>query len=334
MPDIYGTAKEVEKGISQPSARRRLRDKIKQFNLRVGYYRTKREAKKRFFGKGKRQYLPFSFYRKVRKEPYSTDEDYVYGSIFRPSLDDENGLPVQDLSAPKIIDLTDKQELELEIRLGGGKVTTVKIVNASDRRRLLDAVVQLGDTAAESKFKKGHVRKKRDLGRMFGFGFNWDNLKLYSTCRDLATQEIIKNVCSHAEELFFDHFPSELWEILGSEAAQGRIEIEGMGLVGSKIMLSVDLVNSCHLDVNDKSRSVAIWVESIPGSTENWYFILPYVSFRGSCGVAIKLFHGCAISWDATVLYHCSTFSKNAQGGHAYGCMFGSCVGRDTFEVE
>ena len=209
-------------------------------------------------------------------------------------------------------------------------------MNVAYESKLVDAVVKLGNAAAapNTKFEEGHVRKWKDLGRMFGFGYNWKNVDFYTTSRDPDTQGIIEEVAAHGADFLLEHFSAELHEILSAESEDGRHPIDIMGLIGSKIMLSVDLVNSCHLDINDKSRSVAIWVESIPGSTENWYFILPHVSFRGSCGVVIKLFHGCAISWDATVLYHCSTFSKNAQGGHAYGCMFGSCVGTNDAEAE
>ena len=336
LPDIYGTKAEVTKSVNvnKPQFRERLRNKIKALRLCAECYRT-RVIKTGLFEKNQRRYLPYSFYNKVRNGTYSNDAPYVYGSLFCPSVGDTNALPAPDLTAPKIIDMTDKQELELKIHLGDGKFTIVKIVNASCRTELVNAVVRLGnDAAANTNFEKGHVRKMRDLGRMFRFGYNWKNNDFYPTCRGLDTQGIIKEVAGHVTELLLDHFRSDLLEILSAENEEGRHPIDIMRLLGSKIMLSVDLVNSCHLDIFDKSRSVAIWTESIPGSTENWYFILPYVSFRGSCGVAIKLFHGCSISWDARVLYHCSTFTNNSQHGHAYGCMFGSCAGSAGSQSE
>jgi hypothetical protein len=339
LPDIFGTKKEVEKSITKPTFRERLRRKITQFCLRARSYKIRRGKANIYFGTGKRHYVPFTFYKQVRKDTdtdtNNNNEAYVYGSPYCPSVDDIDGLPTPDSTAPKIIDMTYKQELNLEIHLGDLIFTTVKIVNASSRTGIIDAVVRLGNAAAaNTKFKDGHVRKRKDLGRMYGFGFNWKNKDFYPTCRDPATQEIMKDVASHATDLLLEYFPSELHEIIAAESDEGRDPIEILGLIGSKIMLSVNLVNASHLDVNDKSRSVAIWVESVPGSTENWYFILPNVSFRGSCGVAIKLFHGCMICWDATALYHCSTFSTNMQGGHAYGCMFGSCVGTNDAEAE
>ncbi|KAI2509330.1 hypothetical protein MHU86_5083 [Fragilaria crotonensis] len=41
--------------------------------------------------------------------------------------------------------------------------------------------------------------------------------------------------------------------------------------------VSVDLSNSTHYDVNDASQGFSIWTEDEPGSTRNWFFILPNV---------------------------------------------------------
>ncbi|KAI2492939.1 hypothetical protein MHU86_21617 [Fragilaria crotonensis] len=39
--------------------------------------------------------------------------------------------------------------------------------------------------------------------------------------------------------------------------------------------LSINLANSSHFDVNDASQGFTIWTEDYPGSTEDWYFVLP-----------------------------------------------------------
>ena len=58
-----------------------------------------------------------------------------------------------------------------------------------------------------------------------------------------------------------------------------------------------------------------MWLEDIPGTGTNWYLILPNVcgvrpDGTPFCGVAIKLHHGVAISFDGRVVRHCTTVSK------------------------
>jgi len=58
-----------------------------------------------------------------------------------------------------------------------------------------------------------------------------------------------------------------------------------------------------------------LWTEEVPGCGENWYFVLPNVhgmrpdgrtKFHG---MAVKLGHGVAISWDGRVIRHCTSVS-------------------------
>jgi hypothetical protein len=79
--------------------------------------------------------------------------------------------------------------------------------------------------------------------------------------------------------------------------------------------MSVNLGNSSHFDVHDASQGFAVWTEEVPGSGENWFFVLPNVhglktdgvtKFRG---MAVKLGHGVAISWDGRVIRHCTSVS-------------------------
>jgi hypothetical protein len=84
--------------------------------------------------------------------------------------------------------------------------------------------------------------------------------------------------------------------------------------VGYTIDMSVDLGNSSHYDVHDASQGFSVWTEEHPGVAKGWYFILPNVYGRrldGSsfAGVAIKLHHGTAISWDGRVVRHCTSIT-------------------------
>jgi hypothetical protein len=102
--------------------------------------------------------------------------------------------------------------------------------------------------------------------------------------------------------------------------------------VGYTIDMSVNLGNASHFDVHDASQGFAVWTEDVPGHGENWFFVLPNVhglkpdgvtKFRG---MAVKLGHGVAISWDGRVVRHCTSVS------HPDGMEYGR-VGevRDSF---
>jgi hypothetical protein len=85
--------------------------------------------------------------------------------------------------------------------------------------------------------------------------------------------------------------------------------------VGYTIDMSVNLGNSSHFDVHDASQGFSVWTEDVPGCGANWFFVLPNVhglkpdgvsKFRG---LAVKLGHGVAISWDGRVIRHCTSVS-------------------------
>jgi hypothetical protein len=84
--------------------------------------------------------------------------------------------------------------------------------------------------------------------------------------------------------------------------------------VGYTIDTSVNLGNSSHFDVHDASQSYSVWLEEMLGRGANWCFVLPNVygtkpdgkPFRG---MAVKLAHGVAISWDGRVIRHCTSVS-------------------------
>lgn len=84
--------------------------------------------------------------------------------------------------------------------------------------------------------------------------------------------------------------------------------------VGYTIDMSVNLGNTSHYDVHDASQGFSVWTEEHPGVAKDWYFIMPNVHGRrldGSsfAGVAIKLHHGTAISWDGRVVRHCTSIT-------------------------
>jgi hypothetical protein len=78
--------------------------------------------------------------------------------------------------------------------------------------------------------------------------------------------------------------------------------------------MSCNLGSGSHYNVHNALQGFTVWTEERPGLAENGYFILSNVHRRrldGSSfdGVAIKLFHGAAISWDGRVVRHCTSIT-------------------------
>jgi hypothetical protein len=83
-------------------------------------------------------------------------------------------------------------------------------------------------------------------------------------------------------------------------------------LVGYTVNMSVDLGNLPHFDVHNASQGFAVLTEEVPDCGKNRCIVLPTVhglnpdgvtKFRG---IAVKLGHGVAISWEGWVIRHCT----------------------------
>ena len=116
-------------------------------------------------------------------------------------------------------------------------------------------------------------------------------------------------------------FPDVLAVIQDAEGDTGLSPVSSMGepgnmlRVGFTIDMSVDLGNSSHYDVGDVSQGFSVWTEEVPGLASNWYFVMPNLYGIGNDGnpfngMAVKLHHGTAISWDSRVIRHCTSLTS------------------------
>jgi hypothetical protein len=114
-----------------------------------------------------------------------------------------------------------------------------------------------------------------------------------------------------------DNFRNQLREKLRKKLRKEMEMLEHRRRVGYTIDMSINLGNSSHFDVNNASQAFSVWLEEIVGHGENWYFVLPNVygvrleqgKRIGFQGMAVKLGHGVAISWDGRKIRHCMTAS-------------------------
>ena len=165
-----------------------------------------------------------------------------------------------------------------------------------------------------------------DNGYMYTYGFH--NIKLgdYKSMKD--DNNLTREYCIEMKRVLNEHFPDVIKNIITEERKQGLMPNENMGGqygISSSCIISEDLVNSPHFDL-DISHGVSIFNESIPGKAKDWNFLLPNVmkDNDGNRGIAIRLFHGCCISWDGHEIYHCTGLRDKGNENHVYGNFFGA----------
>lgn len=138
------------------------------------------------------------------------------------------------------------------------------------------------------------------------------------------------------------YFPQVYSVIRHKESDSGLKPVEPMdGIdgqrVGYTIDMSVDLGNASHFDLHDASQGYSVWTEELRGRGENWFFVMPnlhgkHPDGKPFAGVAIRLTHGIAISWDGRIIRHCTSLSEpegpdgkrvgageGGHGNHLYG---------------
>ena len=103
----------------------------------------------------------------------------------------------------------------------------------------------------------------------------------------------------------------------GDSGLQPVVPMDGEGglRVGYTIDMSVDLGNASHFDVHDASQGFSLWTEEFPGRGSNWYFVMPNLhgmrpDGTAFSGLAVRLTHGVAISWDGRVIRRCTSLSQ------------------------
>ena len=221
-------------------------------------------------------------------------------------------------------------DFDLNIRLPFDKnsLLQIRLVAPDDSGSpdyLVRAAIDLGQELMRG---PGNSRgtKVGDIGAMHAVGIK--SAKTKETFVSTKTVEKkVKKVSTLMRHWMEDNMKEVLLDILTADKGMGVAKVlpympEGPS---SRMVVSVNLGNAAHIDNGDTSTSVALWVEEKPGQAENWFFILPNLSYNGSHGVLVKLMHGTVISWDARTVYHCTSVTKVGEKNKVFGCMWGSC---------
>ena len=173
-----------------------------------------------------------------------------------------------------------------------------------------------------------------DLGGMHPIGRHidksWKSVQ-YVTSSSEGAIPVLSKAVEAASILASVAIPAALRVMQDFENDSGMQHPPGMEGGRCRVTLSMDLsinlANSSHYDVNDASQGFTIWTEDYPGSTKDWYFVLPNMkgkypgTDREYTGIAIKLSHGVLIGWDGRLIRH-GTSMVGERVGNIYGNFF------------
>jgi superfamily II DNA helicase RecQ len=253
-----------------------------------------------------------SMYNFLRNEKKScnTKRLYVYGFLYKTLF---SGYHEIDPRVCKCV---------LEVNVSGQSLPTKVFITHTMESLLLDSVVCLGRALP----KKGNGRVDRgDVGDIFGLGIRDAQRKIIYKPTEGLHKEITK-VSSLFGPWLEKKLPGVSTNIADAEKKkQQKLCAPMIHGPGSSIMMSRNLGNASHLDVNDKSYSVTIWAEEKKDLAENWFYVMPNVKYNGSLGVVVRLSHGTVIAWDGRLIRHCTTVTNVGTDNNVFGCMFGSC---------
>ena len=222
-----------------------------------------------------------------------------------------------------IIDLDNNGKIDINVELHNGFHTLVMIRDAIKETSLLNKIQQLGTDL--SKKHQGNCRlRSGDKGNMWSLGIRDIKKQLpYKISRDNANiRHKTALICKGAKKCMSTLFQDSLEDIMTTFDPTIKRDYTGgeNGFV-HRLIMSEDLGNASHIDL-DETMSVSVWVEKEPGQAKNWYFVMPNLQIDGSLGVAIKLRHGLAVSWDGRKIRHCSSIPEPGEDNHVYGCFF------------
>jgi hypothetical protein len=169
----------------------------------------------------------------------------------------------------------------------------------------------------------GRVRAKSgDVGTMHAIGTHVELDGVTTVpykANEIVGEDLLRSTVVSLARIGRCCFPQVYSVIRDTEGDSGLPPVvpmdgEGGWRVGYTIDMSVDLGNASHYDIHDASQGYSVWTEEFPGRGTNWYFVMPNlhgmrdgVAFSG---LAVRLTHGVAISWDGRVIRHCTSLSQ------------------------
>jgi hypothetical protein len=196
--------------------------------------------------------------------------------------------------------------------------TEIVIIDARSDTRCLEHLIELADVVGNLK-ESGNCRpKEKTDGNMSAIGWrNYEGKVVYKPTKRPSVSLSLKRVAREIACQMRLYCP-EFWDTFSpfNISDGGRDPLLGGAFgVGQQVMLSANLGNAAHIDVNDKSRTYAVFCQNrFCPEVKGWYLLFPTLSYKGSNGIAIRLYHGAAVSWDGRILRHCTTIATTLDG--------------------
>ena len=216
--------------------------------------------------------------------------------------------------------IIEDEHFKIVVKLEDGTFTEITVTTLPSNHELINNIKDFCIKYFKNR-KNGNCRvTSGDGGTMNVIGMNAKLKRGYNINDDLKSD--LRHVCEMASEYYKSLFEYEASTMIENSTHHERIK-EMKDCIVSEFLVSKDLVNAAHLDSFDTSMSIATWVEEIENDAKGWNFILPNVTSDGEKGTVIPLSHGKIITWDGTIIFHCSSVNTLNKDNHVYGFFFG-----------
>ena len=219
----------------------------------------------------------------------------------------------------KVIDWQISNNIDMNIKLGKSEQYAPILVRKAPES-LSNAILKLHKHL--KKINRGNSREENDggdFGQMYGLGIKDDNKEFVLSKNNSVIQKMMNEIGTIRKQWFMECFPKYY-----EKEFINKTELPYMlDSLSDTMVHSISLGNSSHYDINDDSLTISTWTEETIGNTKNWFLVFPNTTLGNNKAIAVKLFHGCTICWDASKLRHASSVpAYRIKGG---GTSSGNC---------
>ena len=214
--------------------------------------------------------------------------------------------------------------VQINIELGNDQTSVFRVYNEVNKNH--NHLRNCWNFANEvSEFKANTYRKNRkDKGNMYIVGtgmFPNGQHGLYELTNEPTIVPHLSNLSSSATNYYTDiGYKQSVNDMIVKR--KHPIHDVMAGSFVSSIVVSCNLMNSFHVDVNDDTKTILTWVTNNLLTSNNWYFILPNVTRDMKTALVLKIEHGVTIEFDSTTVFHCSTSNIDDNETKLCGIVF------------
>lgn len=165
-------------------------------------------------------------------------------------------------------------------------------------------------------------------GRFLSFGdhVHLGALQDFALTAKVPNENYLPNFMQQFRNVLTKEFPFEAACMVAQWQSANLVPKSNMGGSASPALSlnsSVNLGNAPHFDKLDVGVNASVWTEDRPGAAIGWHFVLPNLLVRHNevtyHGVMVRLSHGTAITWDGTLIRHCTSKTICGAKNNVYG---------------